>query len=270
MRMITDWDDAYNNRKYSTDVDERVSNWNAEAAAFRSEHPNSELAVAYGGHERERIDFFYPKDEPAGLAFFVHGGYWRSFDNSSWSHLARGPLAKGWAVAMPSYRLAPDVGIHQITEAIRRALTVAGSKVSGTIRLAGHSAGGHLVSRMLCADIELPVEIEERIERTVSISGVHDLRPLLKTLMNDDFKMDLADAATESPALLAPRPGVQIACAVGSNERPEFIRQNALLANVWTGLGARTSEHQLPGYDHFTIVETLEDPKSELCGILLA
>jgi arylformamidase len=33
---------------------------------------------------------------------------------------------------------------------------------------------------------------------------------------------------------------------VGGAERSEFLRQNALLANIWTGLGAETSSAEEP------------------------
>src|SRR3546814_5563195 len=53
---------------------------------------------------------------PAGLAVFVHGGYWMAFDKSSWSHLAAGAVARGWAVALPSYTLCPEARISDRSE----------------------------------------------------------------------------------------------------------------------------------------------------------
>jgi arylformamidase len=38
----------------------------------------------------------------------------------------------------------------------------------------------------------------------MSISGVHDLRPMLRTAMNQSLKIDMAEAHAESPALLEP------------------------------------------------------------------
>jgi hypothetical protein len=120
---------------------------------------------------------------------------------------------------------------------------------------------------MLCADIDLPVL--PRVERIVSVAGVHDLRPLLRTAMNDILGLDPATAAAESPALALPRPGVPVTAWVGAAERPEFRRQAALLANVWWGLGVETSCIESPGENHFTVVEALADPASPLCAALL-
>jgi arylformamidase len=47
---------------------------------------------------------------------------------------------------------------------------------------------------------------------------------------------------------------------VGANERPEFIRQSARLANIWTGFGLKASFHQAQGQHHFDIIDGLVDP----------
>jgi hypothetical protein len=82
--------------------------------------------------------------------------------------------------------------------------------------------------------------------------------------MNDTLRMDAAEAATESAALQTPIEGLSLCCWVGEEERPEFRRQNALLANIWTGLGARTKAVEAPGRHHFGVIEELADPASGL------
>ena len=87
--------------------------------------------------------------------------------------------------------------------------------------------------------------------------------------MNQTLRLDEAEAMQESPALLRPMAGARVTCWVGSNERPEFLRQAALLANIWTGLGARMAEHQAKGRHHFDVIEELTDSGSRLSGTLL-
>src|SRR5690606_18567127 len=131
----------------------------------------------------------------------------------------------------------------------------AAGQVGGPIRLTGHSAGGHLATRMLCDDAPLGTETRKRVRHTVSISGVHDLRPIINTAMNSDIRLDAEEAARESPVLLAPVAGARLTCWVGGGERAEFIRQNALLANIWTGLGAATATVVEADRHHFNIVD---------------
>ena len=220
--------------------------------------------IAYGAHPRQRFDLFLPEGTPAGLVVFVHGGYWRAFDRGDWSHLAAGPLARGWAVAMPGYVLAPEARIAAITAMIREAIAAAADEVAGPIRLAGHSAGGHLVARQLCADSLLPEAVLARIERVVPISGLSDLRPLLRLQLNETLRLDLPEARAESPALLEVRAAVPVHVWVGADERPEFVRQSELLANVWTGLGVDMRLTIEPGRHHFNVIDGLADPGSDL------
>ena len=265
-----DWDDAYANAPHIPDAAGYPPRWQREAAAFRESLGSRVRTLAYGDVEAERLDLFLPENQPLGLVVFVHGGYWQRFGRQDWSHLAAGALARGEAVAMPGYTLCPGIRVSGITRQIGAAMTRAGAEVAGPIRLAGHSAGGHLVSRMLCADAPLPADVAARIANTVSISGVHDLRPLLRTKLNDALRLDAAEARAESPALLDPREGVRLTCWVGAAERPEFVRQNVLLANIWTGLGAETRTVEEPGRHHFDVIDGLSRPDSPLIEALLA
>ena len=198
--MITDWDDAYSNGAYIEHAASYPRFWADAAAQFRST-ARAELDLAYGIGERERFDLFYPEGRPKGLAMFVHGGYWLAFDKSSWSYLAAGAVAQGYAVALPSYPLAPQASIPAITQKITQAITQAAQLVSGPIHLAGHSAGGHLVTRMVCRDSTLPAAIQTRLKTVVSISGLHDLRPLMRTTMNQKWQLTAEQAGQESAAL---------------------------------------------------------------------
>jgi len=270
--MITNWDDAYANGDHIRGAAEFPGMWARLAAAFRDEMAASnraELDIAYGNAAREKYDLFLPEGTPKGVVVFVHGGYWKAFDKSTWSHLARGAVARGWAVCLPSYILAPDARLSEITRQIGAAIDHVANRISGPIHLTGHSAGGHLVSRMNCVSSPLSAATQARIKNTVSISGLHDLRPLLKTAMNDVLKLDEAEAIAESAALTRPHLPCSITCWVGADERPEFVRQNDLLANIWTGLGAATRAVEAPDKHHFDVIADLADPDSDLVACLL-
>lgn len=268
-----DWNYAYANAAHIPAAETFPPRWAAEAQAFREQleaDGRSEIDLAYGDEPREKLDLFYPEGTPAGLAVFVHGGFWKAFDKSGWSHLAAGPLAHGWAVALPGYTLCPDASIGRITRQIGAAINCAAAIVSGPICLAGHSAGGHLVSRMNCTDGPLSGAVRKRLQHTISISGLHDLRPLMKTAMNEIFGLDLAEARSESAALCEPLDHARLTCWVGANERPEFLRQNELLVQMWTGLAAGIGSVIEPGKHHFDVIESLAEPDGALTTALLS
>ncbi len=142
--------------------------------------------------------------------------------------------------------------------------------VDGPVILTGHSAGGQLVARMMTTTSPLDEAILKRIRHVLAISGLHDLRPIMKRAMNAQLRIDMAEAQSESPALLEPLSDIRLTCWVGGAERAEFIRQNALLANIWTGLGAATEVVVEPDRHHYTVLDGLTDVSHPLTRALLA
>jgi len=266
--LETPVDRAYENSPFIPDADAFSRRW-AEAARVFREAARARLDVAYGIGPRERYDLFLPEATPAGLAVFLHGGYWMAFDKTYWSHLAAGPLAHGFAIAVPSYPLCPEARMGEIVAAVGAAVSHAAREVAGPVVVAGHSAGGHLAARMGCRDAPMPAEVQQRVERVVTISGLHDLRPLLETRMNETLGMDLAEARRHSPALLDPA-DVDLVAWVGDGERPQLRRQTRLLAMIWDGLARSVLHVEAADRHHFDVVEDLADPESALTVALVS
>ncbi|MBB3950697.1 alpha/beta hydrolase [Aureimonas jatrophae] len=269
---VADFDRAYDNSAAVPGSEAFAPRWTREAEAFRQRlgaRGKADLGVAYGPHERQRLDLFRPEAEAEGLVVFVHGGYWKALDRTYWSHLSRGCLERGFAVAVPSYRLAPDVRLTAIAEDVAAAVAAAARLVpAGPLRLAGHSAGGHLVARMVAAGSPIDPALLARIDRVVPVSGLHDLRPIRRTRMNDTLRIDAAEALGQSPALLEPAWQGSIHAVVGAAELPELRRQTGFLVSAWAGLGARIEGTEIPARHHFDVVEDLADPASALTRLL--
>jgi len=260
---MTALDDAYANAAHIPGAETFPPAWEKAAAAFRNARDGRvQLDQSYGAHPRQRFDLFLPDGVASGLLVFVHGGYWKAFGRRDWSHLAKGAVTRDWAVAMPSYVLCPDARISDITQQIAAAVTELADEVTGPIILAGHSAGGHLVARMLAPGM-LPLDILGRIRHVMPISPVADLRPLLRTGMNEILRLDEAEAAAESP-VLQPVPQTPVTVWVGANERPAFLDQARWLAEAW-GAGHVVAA----GKHHFDVIDPLTDPNSDMLERLL-
>jgi arylformamidase len=256
-------DDAYAIAAYIEGAEAYPPSWAAAAETLRNSLvERASMGLSYGPSERQKYDLFLPEGVPKGTVIFVHGGFWLAFDRSSWSHLAAGPLARGWAVAMPSYDLCPDVRICQITRQIANAVQAIAERVGGAISITGHSAGGHLAARMLDRGL-MPGAIAGRFSRIVPISPLADLRPLRRTVMNAKFHMLEAEAIAESPLLMHDRHDVPVTVWVGAKERPAFLDQARWLANAW-GAGHVIA----PDRHHFDVIDPLGDPDSELVRLL--
>jgi len=177
-----DWDDEYANGPYIPSGDDYPRRWAGAAAEFRPRHG---------------VDLFHPEGDSRGLVVFVHGGYWMQFDKSTWSHLATGPVANGWTVALPGYVLAPEAGIGDISRQVAAACELLGGRSDGPLALTGHSAGGQIVTRLVSRPNLLSRAVIDRVQNVVSISGVHDLRPLLLTSMNATLALTNDEAEAE-------------------------------------------------------------------------
>ncbi len=261
-----DWDDAYANGAHIEDAQSYPPKWAGLAAEFRTNHSaQSRLDVAYGTNPREVLDLFTPTVASKGLVVFVHGGYWKAFDKSSWSHLAHGALRRGFSVVLPSYPLCPDARVAGITKSIAHAIEKAAHLVSGPVHLSGHSAGGHLVTRMLCGDVGMAKDVRQRLARVVSVSGVHDLRPLLNTAMKKELCLSAEEAGSESPLLQQPVCEIPVTAWVGAMERPVFIDQSRWLSENWplADLAIAPQKH------HFDVIDDLALPESALIQALL-
>ena len=256
---MTDWDDAYANGPYIDRADTYPTRWTDTAETFRqSLGARAELGLSYGETTRQAFDLFHPEGPARGTVIFVHGGYWRAFDRSSWSHLAAGPLTRGWAVAMPSYDLCPDVHIRDITGQIASALEAIATRTQGPISLTGHSAGGHLVARM--TDRALTSEkLAQRITHVLPISPLADLRPLIRTNLNDDLRLTMDEARAESPVLMRDVYDLAMTVWVGGGERPAFLDQARWMANRFDADFVVThAEH------HFNVIDALADGQSDM------
>ncbi len=254
----------YANADFIPDAGTFPPRWRAEAAALReSLGDRAQSGIAYGPGARQVLDLFLPEGTPRGLLVFIHGGYWLDFAPPDWSGFALGGLARGWAVAMPGYTLAPEARISAMTREVEAAITAAAARVpEGPLVVTGHSAGGQLSARMACTD--LTPEWAGRLARVVPISPLADLRPLMQTAMNERLKLNMAEAEAESPALLTPRPGAGVTVWVGAQERPAFLWQARRLSEAWD-----CPWHPAPGKHHFDVIEPLRDPGSGLMETLL-
>jgi arylformamidase len=262
-----DLEHEYNMRERVPEHPRIIAQWEQDAANFRRT-ARAEYDLAYGARPRNRVDVFWPAKDRGSIALFIHGGYWRSFDKSVFSHMAKGLNAHGIAVAVPSYTLCPEVRVGDIIEEMRQLVIYLRNKLKRRIFVFGHSAGGHLAASMLATKWELFGHPNDLVPTAVAISGIFDLRPLLGTSINNDIRIDEGTARVWSPLLWPSPAGRTFEAWVGRKESDEFIRQSRSIIAPWRGAGVHTGYVEIAGHDHFTVLSPFSTGESELTGRL--
>lgn len=268
--MAIDYEAEYNNRARVPDHPQIFARWERDAAAYREEAARAgraELGLAYGPTPRQTIDLFLPAGGSAApLALFIHGGYWRSLEPSSFSHMAKGLNRHGVAVAVAGYDLCPHVTIAAIIDQMRRACLFLWRRFDRRLMAYGHSAGGHLAACLLATDWRAldPDVPRDLVPAACAISGVFDLTPLTAVSMNQDLRLDPQEARHVSPLFWPAPAGRALDVLVGALESSEFLRQSRSFADTWGKGGVDTSYREVAGTNHFTVIDPLPEPGSVL------
>jgi arylformamidase len=244
-------------------------------AAIDALHPT--LDIRYGHGRKETLDLFLPAQAARGTLLFIHGGYWRALDKSEHAFVAPVFVDAGYAVASINYDLCPEVSIATIVDQTRRAVEWVAREgpargAPAPLVIAGHSAGGHLVAMMYVTDWRARGFARAPFAGGVTLSGVHDLTPLVLYQHNVDFKLDEAEATRLSPVAHEPSVDAPLVVAVGADETSEFVRQSQIMWDAWprnhpADMGAMLA---IRDRHHFNVVLDYIEPASALTRATLA
>jgi arylformamidase len=271
-----DYENEYNTRAWSPGFEQAFERRDADSDAYREEMRRAgraELGVRYGASERQFVDLFAPAQPAEGqpVAAFIHGGFWRAQTPVNYSNFARGLNAHGVTVAMIGYDLCPQVTLATIIDEIRAGCLTVWRRYGKRMLVIGHSAGGHLTACMVATDWKgvAPDAPADLVPAGYAISGVHDVEPVVRVSVNDDLRLDAAEARRLSPLRWPVARGRILDAVVGGAESPEFLRQSRAIADTWRQSGAETRYEAFPGKNHFTVIEPLADPGSAMVGRLI-
>ena len=268
---------GYNNRAAVPDYQAWFDRWAALSDVARAQLRPVE-DVRYGPGPKETLDVFAPAQRARGTLVFIHGGYWRSLDKRDHAFVAPAFVDAGIAVANVNYDLCPTVSIATIVDECRRAvawIVREGARhglAADAIVVSGHSAGGHLAAMLHATDWRALGLATHPLHGGVSVSGVHDLEPMLQFSFNADFGLTRHEARRLSPIHLQPTTAAPFAVAVGANETSEFLRQADLLWSAWPAHRPRGTADVLRVRErhHFDVIADYADPASLLTRATLA
>jgi arylformamidase len=240
-----------------------VAGWERRSAEMRAQY-SDHLDLRYGPRERNRIDFFKAAEKGPTL-LFIHGGYWQMRAKEVFAIFASGPMAHGINVATIGYTLAPDATLDEIVAEIHQGLDFLAEKLPALgadpsrIVVSGWSAGGHLTSMALS---------HRHVKAGMAISGIYDLEPIRHSYLNVKLGLDEAMSRRNSPMMQAGGVMKLLSLVAGSAELPLLRKQTADFAGHRARYGLPVSYEEIPGADHFTIMNELMSPTGRITTLI--
>ena len=158
--------------------------------------------LRYAPGARGTIDLYIPKDAAADapLVVFIYGGGWKDGSKKQYRFVASSLTREGFLVAIPDYRLYPEIVFPTFVEDaaaairhIRSHLRTAGHSPSATV-LMGHSAGAHIAA-LLALDRSYLAGTDMPVAALVGLAGPYDFLPLDSGYLEDVFPETLRPAS---------------------------------------------------------------------------
>jgi acetyl esterase/lipase len=223
--------------------------------------------VAGSSHPKHRLDVYLPGGvERAPIVVFLHGGYWISGDRRAPEHgpdlyenVGKALSRRGIVTVVPSYRLAPEVGIEAMLADVNDAIAWSrghAAALGGSERLAlvGHSAGGLLAALAACRK-------GSGIAAVGVLSGIWDVADMRarnsasfnSAVTTPVFGAGDADASWSPMTRLEHAPPRWLV-AIAEDDFPYMIPQARAAHRALRALGREAELVRIAGHDHLDMV----------------
>jgi acetyl esterase/lipase len=230
-----------------------------------------DAVVRYDDHADGLLDVHVPEAPNGATVLLLHGGFWKTaYDRTHTRPLAVALAAAGFLVATPEYRRVgpgggggwPTTGedVLRAATGLPRLLAEVGQEM-GTLRVVGHSAGGHLA--LWLATQGLP------LDRVVALAPVCDLREAIRLGLGSDATpafLGGADPDGADPMVLLdrrPRAAITVVHGTADDVVPVGLSRGLVARHPWVELVELPVEHfdvitpRGPAYD--ALVAALAD-----------
>ena len=239
---------------------------NSELTRARLGPPRRE---SYGPTEVEKLDIYSAKRANAPIFVFIHGGAWLRGEAKDYGYPAELFVNAGTHFVALDFIAIEKAGgdLRVMADQVRRGIawtyknaTSFGGDPS-RFYIGGHSSGGHLCGVALVTDWEksfgLPPDF---VKGGLCMSGMYDMKPvrLSKRSSYVKFDDDMEQAMSSQRHLDLLRAPVVV--TYGTDETPEFQRQNRDFAAAVKSAGKKIELIEAPNYNHFEMVESLSNP----------
>ena len=270
-----DW--AYDQAPWAPNMSE-IFKRNAQQSAAALERLGQPLRMAYGSKDIEKLDVYRTRQPRAPVLVFIHGGAWRSGNSKGSAYMSETYVDAGAIFISLDFNNVGEVNgdLLVMADQVRRAVAWVRKNAAtfggdpDRIYVSGTSSGAHLAGVVLTTDwvrdFGLPADT---VKGGLCCSGMYELGPVSQSARSSYVKftpemIEKLSSQRHLDKLVAP-----VVVAYGTQETPEFQRQNREFAAAVQALGKPVSLLVGQGYNHFEMFETLASPYGLLGRALL-
>lgn len=226
--------------------------------------------AAYGEDERQRLDVYAPTatdGQPLPVLIFFYGGSWSSGDKDDYEWLGAALAAQGFVVAIPNYRLVPDVVFPAFLQDCASAVRWVQDNISAhggdseRLVLCGHSAGAYnAIMVALAAEYLSGAGVDaRRIRGAIGLAGPYDFLPFDVDATRNAFGA-APDATLTQPVTFARADAPPLLLLWGEDDETVGRRNIEGLARAQRDVQARVESRIYPNVDHISILLAISRP----------
>lgn len=219
--------------------------------------------LAYGDDPRQTMDVYAPtgaRDLP--VVVFFYGGGWDSGSRAHYGWAAQALAAQGFLVALPDYRIVPQVRfpafIEDAAAATARVAEIARDHggAAGRLGVLGHSAGAHLammitLDRRYMAAVDRP----DLIRAAAGLAGPYEFLPFNVPASVNAFGR-APDPTLTQPVTFARADAPPIWLGHGTDDVVVHAEDTEILRDRLRALGAPVEAKLYPDLDHADLIAT--------------
>lgn len=232
-------------------------------------------AIAYGGHERQKLDVYVPLSPagPAPVVVFFYGGSWKYGERGQYRFVGEALASRGIVTVIPDYRLYPEVRFPAFLEDSAAAVAWVKREIAqhggdpDRVFVAGHSAGAYNAAMLavdpaylkgagltpadLCGAVSLagPVGLD--------LSDYNTTRPIFATAGNPD---------ETRPAFLVREATPPFLLIHGKADGTVYRVNSEMMEEALRKAGTPVTALYPPGLGHYRIIAAMADPLEEIVG----
>jgi acetyl esterase/lipase len=228
-------------------------------------HYSLQTDLAFGQLPRQQLDLARPEEvPPTALIVFFYGGAWTSGRRQDYHFVIDSFAKRGFAVAIPDYRLYPEVQFPAFVE--DGAMAVAWLQEHAgelgisnlPVFLMGHSAGAHIAA-MLHFDerfLRQAGSANESIAGFIGLAGPYDFLPFTSEV-NERIFAPSANFPASQPINFVSGDEAPILLLQGEADETVFPRNSQRLAKRFHAAGGQVETHYYPDLGHLRILLAL-------------